>query len=128
MNTAASSRPLNESAASCRAAIHPSVRFSSLVAKLLPIAWLVLSLLYIPFSVGVADSLASSGAGKGISEIETDRGVLSGRVVRVTSAYILLAREAAIITVPLSKVREVRRLYRTSPEADFDGGPEAPDG
>jgi hypothetical protein len=74
----------------------------------------------------VADSLASSGGGKGTSEIETDRAVLSGRVVRVTSAYILLAGEAAIITVPLSKVKEVRRLYQTSPEADFLGGPEAP--
>lgn len=82
-------------------------------------AWLGLSLLYIPFSLGVADSLASSSVNKGMSEIESDRGVLAGRVVRITSTYVLLATEGSIVTLPLSKVRGIKRVYVQSPEADF---------
>jgi hypothetical protein len=39
--------------------------------------------------------------------VETDRGVIHGRVVLVTSAHLLIARDNAIVTVPMSKVREV---------------------
>jgi hypothetical protein len=81
--------------------------------------WLVFSLLYIPTVLGMSDSAVASGAGRATSEIETDRGVILGRVVRVTSAYLLIARGNAIVTMPMTKVREVRRLYVQSPEADF---------
>lgn len=84
--------------------------------------WLAFSLLYIPTAVGVSDSAVASGPNRAVSEIETDRGVVRGRVVRVTSAYPLIARENAIVTMPMSKVREVRRLYVKSPEADFLSG------
>ncbi len=91
-------------------------------SKLMPTFWLVFSLLYIPTVLGVSDSATASGSDRAISEIETDRGVILGRVVRVTSAYLLIARDNAIVTMPMSKVREVRRLYVQSPEADFFSG------
>lgn len=97
-------------------------------SRAIPTAWLLLSLLYIPFSVGVADSLASSGPAKAVSQIETDRGVLTGRVVRITSAYVLLAGDTSVTMLPLSKVKEVRRLYVTSPETDFLSGEVVPRG
>lgn len=85
----------------------------------MPLAWLVFSLIYIPTAVGMSDSIAASGPGRPISQIETDKGVLRGSVVRVTSAYLLIAQDNTIITMPMNKVREVRRLYVRSPEADF---------
>jgi hypothetical protein len=85
----------------------------------LPMAWLIFSLVYIPTVVGMSDSITASGPGRPVSEIETERGVLRGSVVRVTSAYLLIAQDNTIITMPMSKVREVRRLYSQSPEADF---------
>lgn len=85
----------------------------------MPLAWLVFSLIYIPTVVGMSDSIAASAPGRPVSQIETDRGVLRGSVVRVTSAYLLIARDNTIITMPMIKVREVRRLYVQSPEADF---------
>lgn len=93
-----------------------------LESKLMPSLWLVFSLLYIPTVLGMSDSAAASGSNRAISEVETDRGVILGRVVRVTSAYLLIARDDAIVTMPMSKVREVRRLYVQSPEADFLSG------
>ncbi|MNU10676.1 hypothetical protein D3C72_2579700 [compost metagenome] len=53
--------------------------------------------------------------------------MLSGSVVRVTSAYLLIAQDNTIITMPMNKVREVRRLYVQSPEADFLMGTAAPE-
>jgi hypothetical protein len=85
----------------------------------MPLAWLVFSLIYIPTAVGMSDSIAASAPGRPISQIETDKGVLRGSVVRVTSAYLLIAQDNTIITMPMNKVREVRRLYVQSPEADF---------
>jgi hypothetical protein len=85
----------------------------------MPIVWLVFSLIYIPTVVGMSDSIAASAPGRPVSEIETDRGVLRGSVVRVTSAYLVIAQDNTIITMPMSKVREVRRLFVQSPEADF---------
>ncbi len=90
-----------------------------LKSKTLPIVWLVFSLFYIPTVSGMSESALASGTARPISEIETDRGVVRGRVVRVTSAYLLLAQGNTIITMPMNKVREVRRFYITSPEADF---------
>ena len=84
-----------------------------------PLAWLVFSLIYIPTAVGMSDSIAASAPSRPISQIETDRGILRGSVVRMTSAYLLIAQDNTIITTPMSKVREVRRLYVQSPEADF---------
>lgn len=67
----------------------------------------------------MSDSIVASAARRPISQIETDRGVLRGHIVRMTSAYLLIAQDNTIITMPMSKVREVRRLYVQSPEADF---------
>ena len=90
-----------------------------LKSRHLPMAWLIFSLIYIPTVLGMSDSIAASATGRPISEIETDRGVVRGSVVRVTSAYLLIARDNTIITMPMSKVREVQRLFVQSPEADF---------
>jgi hypothetical protein len=87
----------------------------------LPTFWLVLSLLYIPTAAGMSDSAAASSAIRSISEIETDRELIAGRIVRITSTYLLVSRGNEIITMPMSKVREVRRQYIQSPEADFLG-------
>ena len=93
----------------------------------MPLAWLVFSLIYIPTAVGMSDSIAASTPGRPISQVETDRGVLRGSVVRVTSAYLLIAQDNTIITMPMNKVREVRRLYVQSPEADFLTGSVGPE-
>lgn len=90
-----------------------------LKSRHLPLVWLIFSLIYIPTVVGMSDSIAASAPGRPISEIETDRGILRGRVVRVTSTYLLIAQDNTIITMPMSKVRQVRRLFVQSPEADF---------
>jgi hypothetical protein len=84
-------------------------------SRLLPLLWLAFSLLYIPFSVRISDSLASSAPHGPVSEITTDKDVIRGRVVRVTSSYLLIAAQRAILTLPMSKVREVRRHYVRSP-------------
>lgn len=90
-----------------------------LKSRHLPLVWLIFSLIYIPTVVGMADSIAASATGRPISEIETDRGMVRGSVVRVTSAYLLIAQNNTIITMPMSKVREIRRLFVQSPETDF---------
>ncbi|WP_423065361.1 hypothetical protein [Devosia sp. CN2-171] len=93
----------------------------------MPLAWLVFSLIYIPTAVGISDSIAASAPDRPVSQVETDRGVLRGVVVRVTSAYLLITQDNTIITMPMSKVREMRRLYVQSPEADFLTGPTTPE-
>jgi len=92
----------------------------------LPFTWLVFSLIYIPTAAGISDSIVASGHGRPVSQIETDRGLLSGSVVRVTSAYLLISQGNVIVTMPMSKVREVRRLYVQSPETDFLTGTTGP--
>ena len=93
----------------------------------MPLVWLVFSLIYIPTAVGMSDSIAAANPGRPISQIEIDRGVLRGSVVRVTSAYLLIKQDNTIVTMPMSRVREVRRLYVQSPEADFLAGNVGPD-
>ena len=91
--------------------------------------WLVFSLLYIPTVLGMTDSAAATDTTRALSEIETDRGVMQGRIVRVTSAYVLIAKDHAIITMPMNKVREIRWFFVDSPAADFlDGRPETAEG
>jgi hypothetical protein len=91
--------------------------------------WLVFSLLYIPTVLGMTDSAAATDPTRAMSEIETDRGVIQGRIVRVTSAYVLIANDHVIITMPMNKVREVRWFFVESPAADFlDGAPEPDSG
>jgi hypothetical protein len=90
-----------------------------LASRHMPLVWFVFSLIYIPTAVGMSDSIAASAPGRPVSQVETDRGVMRGSVVRVTSAYLLIAQDNTIITLPMSKVREVRRLYVQSAEADF---------
>lgn len=86
--------------------------------------WLIFSLLYIPTVLGMTDSAAATDPTRALSEIETDRGVISGRIVRVTSAYVLLAKDNAVITMPMNKVREIRWFFVDSPADDFlDGVP-----
>ncbi|MBU4527130.1 MAG: hypothetical protein KUA37_08495 [Desulfomicrobium sp.] len=86
--------------------------------------WLVFSLLYIPTVLGMTDSAAATEPTRAMSEIESDRGVIQGRIVRVTSAYVLIAKDNAVITMPMSKVREIRWFFVDSPAADFlDGTP-----
>lgn len=53
--------------------------------------------------------------------------MLRGSVVRVTSAYLLIAQDNTIITMPMNKVREVRRLYVQSPAADSLTGTAGPE-
>jgi len=86
--------------------------------------WLIFSLLYIPTVLGMTDSATATDPARGLSEIETDRGITQGRIVRVTSAYVLIAKDNAIITMPMNKVREIRWFFVESPAADFlDGAP-----
>lgn len=86
--------------------------------------WLVFSLLYIPTVLGMTDSAAATDPARALSEIETDRGVIQGRIVRVTSAYVLMAKDNAVITMPMNKVREIRWFFIDSPADDFlDGTP-----
>jgi hypothetical protein len=87
--------------------------------------WLIFSLLYIPTVLGMTDSAAATDPARPLSEIETDRGVIPARIVRVTSAYVLIAKGNTIISMPMNKVREIRWFFVDSPAADFlDGTPE----
>lgn len=89
--------------------------------------WLLFSLLYIPTVLGMTDSAAATDPTRALSEIQTDRAVVKGRIVRVTSAYVLIARDNAVITMPMTKVREIRWFFVDSPAADFLDGPPSPD-
>ena len=40
----------------------------------------------------------------------------------MTSAYLLIAQDKTVVTMPMSSVREMRRLYVESTEADFLAG------
>ncbi len=72
----------------------------------------------------MTDSATATDPSRAMSEIETDRGVIQGRIVRVTSAYVLIAQDHAIVTMPMNKVREIRWFFVDSPAADFlDGTP-----
>jgi hypothetical protein len=64
-------------------------------------------------------SAEASALGRPVSEIQTDKEILTGSVVRVTSAYLLIARSNEVVKMPLSRVREIRRQFVQSPEADF---------
>ena len=87
--------------------------------------WLVFSLLYIPSVLGMTDSAAATDPRRPLSEIETDRDVIRGRIVRVTSAYVLISSDKAVVTMPMKNVREIRWFFVDSPAADFlDGRPE----
>jgi hypothetical protein len=88
--------------------------------------WLIFSLLYIPTVLGMTDSAAATDPTRAMSEIETGREVIQGRIVRVTSAYVLIARDNAVITMPLKNVREIRWFFVESPAADFLDGPPVP--
>jgi hypothetical protein len=90
--------------------------------------WLAFSLLYIPSVLGMTDSAAATDPTRALSEIETDRDVIQGRIVRVTSAYVLIAKDHAIITMPMNKVREIRWFFIDSPAADFLDGTPVPAG
>ena len=81
--------------------------------------WLIFSLLYIPTVLGMTDSAAATDPTRAMSEIETDRGVIQGRIVRVTSAYVLIAKDNAVITMPMNNVREIRWFFVTSPPPTF---------
>jgi hypothetical protein len=86
--------------------------------------WLVVSLLYIPTVLGMTDSATATDPARALSEIETDRSVIQGRIVRVTSSYVLIAQDHVIVTMPMNKVREIRWFFVDSPAADFlDGTP-----
>ena len=93
----------------------------------MPTIWLVFSLLYIPTVSGISDSAFATATRRPVSEIVTDQEVIKGRVVRVTSAYVLIHKDKAIITKPMSKVREIRRFFVESPSADFLAGSLIPD-
>jgi hypothetical protein len=84
--------------------------------------WLPVSLLYIPTVLGMTDSATATDPARAMSEIETDRGVIQGRSVRVTSAYVLIAQDHAIVTMPMNKVREIRWFFVESPAAHFLNG------
>jgi hypothetical protein len=82
--------------------------------------WLGFSLAYVPFSVGVSDSLGTITSGSAAqTEIETDKTVISGRILRMTSGYAILFDGRAIDVIPLNKIRSMRRLYAKSPELDY---------
>ncbi|WP_146770389.1 hypothetical protein [Mesorhizobium hawassense] len=89
-------------------------------SRIVGLAWLAFSLIYVPFSFGAADSLRtiSNGAAP-TTEIETDRGVVSGRVLRMTSAFAILFDGKAVEVLPLNKVRSMRRLYSAAPESEY---------
>jgi hypothetical protein len=90
--------------------------------------WLMFSLLYIPTVLGMTDSATATDPNRAMSEIETQRGVIQGRIVRVTSAYVLIAQDHSIVTMPINKVREIRWFFVDSPAADFLHGTPVPAG
>ena len=82
--------------------------------------WLAFSLIYVPFCFGAADSLRKISNGSlATTEIETDRGLVRGRILRMTSGFAILFDGKAIEVLPLNKVRSMRRLYSASPEIDY---------
>lgn len=91
--------------------------------RVLPLLWLAFSLVYIPFSAGIADSLGLvSNPAAPISEIETDHAMIKGTILRMTSGYAIIFEGRSMAVLPLSKIRSMRRLYTASPEIDYLGG------
>ncbi|MER9643239.1 hypothetical protein [Mesorhizobium sp. M0239] len=88
------------------------------------LVWLAFSLIYVPFSCGAADSLRTiSNMSAATTEVETDKGVISGRILRMTSGFAIIFDGKAIVVLPLNKVRNMRRLYTATPEIDYlEGG------
>lgn len=82
-------------------------------------AWLAFSLLYIPFCVGVGDSLGTMRSRVTTATILTDRANITGRILRVTSAYVLVFDGKSISVLPLSKVQRIDRRFASSPESDY---------
>lgn len=82
-------------------------------------AWLAFSLLYIPFCVGVGDSLGTMRNGAATATILTDRANMAGRILRVTSAYVMVFDGKSISVLPLSKVLRIDRRFEASPERDY---------
>jgi len=84
------------------------------------LVWLAFSLIYVPFSCGAADSLRTiSNMSAATTEVETDKGVISGRILRMTSGFAIIFDGQAIVVLPLNKVRNMRRLYTATPEIDY---------
>jgi len=84
--------------------------------------WLAFSLVYVPFSLGVSDSLGTiANVAAAQTEIETDRSVTTGRILRMTSSYAILFSGRSMDVIPLIKIRSMRRLYSKSPELDYLG-------
>ena len=82
-------------------------------------AWLAFSLVYIPFCVGVGDSLGTMNSNTATASIVTDRANIHGRILRVTSAYVMVFDGKSISVLPLSKVLRIDRLFEASPERDY---------
>lgn len=82
-------------------------------------AWLAFSLLYIPFCVGIGDSLGTMSSGAATSTILTDRANIAGRILRVTSAYVMVFDGKSISVLPLSKVQRIDRRFAATPEGDY---------
>ncbi len=88
--------------------------------------WLLFSLLYIPTVLGLADSATATDPARALSEIETDRGVVVGRIVRVTSAYVLIAKgKCRDHDAHEQGARDQVVLRPIPPAADFLDGPPA---
>lgn len=89
-------------------------------ARAVGLVWLAFSLIYVPFSCGAADSLRTvSSLSAATTEVETDKGVISGRILRMTSGFAIIFDGKAIVVLPLSKIRSMRRLYADTPEIDY---------
>lgn len=82
-------------------------------------AWLVFSLAYVPFSLGIGDSLSTLSAGTPNTEIVTDQGRFTGRILRTTSGYAMLFDGTAISIMPLSKISTIRRSFASTPEREY---------
>ena len=50
---------------------------------------------------------------------QTDKGVISGRILRMTTGFAIIFDGKAIVVLPLNKVRNMRRLYTAMPEIDY---------
>jgi hypothetical protein len=88
-------------------------------ARLAGEAWLVFSLLYIPFSVGVGDSLGAMSTPLPESEIVSGGTTVTGRILRLTSGYAMMFEGPSVVVMPLTRVERMRRLFDASPERDY---------
>ena len=59
------------------------------------------------------------GAGQ-LSEIVSDQEPVRGKVLRMTSGYLLVFDGDAAVTFPMSKIKSVRRLFEHH-ELEFNG-------